>query len=123
MAFVPSLFLFLSFSLPAAISPWAEGTGPQAPRVMKSRVAPLLPPGTVLFDRVVPPEVRLPRVAARPPFLVQVRYVRVEIPIWGYKVAALFDDGPWCRGEWQKGIGATGLSVVNVQRDPAGTKT
>ncbi len=92
----------------------------QAPVTGRDRV--FLPRGTVLFGSLVPPEARLPRVVGKAPFLVQVRYVRVAVPIWGYKVAALFDDGPWCRGEWQKGIGKRGLSVVNVQRDPAGAR-
>ena len=114
--------LTLVLFFPLLLLPFPGRTWLQDPGPAKARGMTLLPRGSVLFENLVPPEVRLPRVVGKAPFLVQVRYVRVVVPIWGYKVAALFDDGPWCGGEWQRGIGKRGLSVVNVKRDPAGTR-
>jgi hypothetical protein len=71
--------------------------------------------GGPLFDSVVPRDMTVLRLVEDAPHLVAVRYRRIEVPIWGYRVAALFDNGPRCRGQWQRAVGKDGLSIVNVE--------
>jgi hypothetical protein len=77
--------------------------------------AAVLPPGSVMFDAAVPRDLMVLRIVADPPRLAAIRYRRIEVPIWGYRVAVLFDNGPRCRGQWQRGIGEGGTSIVNVE--------
>lgn len=74
-----------------------------------------VPRGAVLFDDLVPPSLTVLRALEDPPQLVEIRYRRSVVPIWGYRVAVLLDNGPWCRGQWQRGISDGGLSIVNVE--------
>lgn len=103
---LPHCAVLLATFVPRAAAAGEAGSGASDP---------VLPPGSVMFDSAVPKDLTVFRLVEAHPFLVAVRYRRIEVPIWGYRVAALFDNGSLCRGQWQRGIGDDGLSIVNVE--------